>query len=164
MISLSISILPCLYSKKNFLGDFESNIFISFLKIVYLILIFLIILTASYYLSRYIAKKNLGKNKFIKIIETLSLGYDKNLYIIKIGEEFFLIACTQKEINLIDKLSSEKFNKVMLDAKNIELEKNQEFHNLNNEYNYGNIKGYHNDIKKSIKKLKNFVRGSKTND
>ncbi len=97
----------------------NTNLFMSLLKLIYLVIIFLLILAVSHYFSKFIARRNLGKNKIIKHIETLSLGYDKNIYIIKVGEEYFLISSTQKNICLLDKLSGDEL-------KNLELNKSDE--------------------------------------
>lgn len=97
--------------------DSNMSFFMGLMKIMYILIVFLIILCASYYLSRFIARKNFGKNKIMKLVETLSLGYDRNVYIIRIGENYFLISSTQKNINFLYKLSEEDIKNAILEQK-----------------------------------------------
>lgn len=97
--------------------DSDMSFFMGLMKIMYILIVFLIILCASYYLSRFIARKNFGKNKIMRLIETLSLGYDRNIYIIKIGGGYFLISSTQKNINFLYKLSEEDIKSAILEQK-----------------------------------------------
>lgn len=164
MKGFNIRIINFIFAGKIFIRNIESNFFMSILKLIYLIIIFLIILGASYYLSKYIAKKNSRKNRLMKLVETLSLGYDKNIHIIKIGEVFFLVSSTQKGINLLDKLSKEEIDKQMLFNRETLDEDGQQFRDYIDEFTYKDIRGYESNIRKNINKLKNFIKGSRAND
>lgn len=164
MKGFNIRIINLIFVGKIFIKNAEPNFFMSILKLIYLIIIFLIILGASYYLSKFIAKKNSVKNKHMKIVETLSLGYDKNIHIIKIGETFFLVSSTQKEINLLDRLSKEEMDKEMMFKKEILDENKKQFDDYYDELNYKDLRGYEVNIRKNIKKLKNFIKGSRADD
>lgn len=164
MESLCVEILNFMHICKVHAGSSEHSAFIDFLKLIYYILIFLIILGASYYLTRYIAKKSSNKNRLIRLIETFSLGHDKNIHIISLGEKFFLISSTQKEINLIDKFSKEEFENLMSFQKEIKEEEKQGFNSFIDYSDYEKANDYKSGIKKIIQKLKYFVRGSRTDD
>lgn len=96
----------------------EISFFMSLMKIVYILIVFLIILGGSYYLSKFLARKNFGRRKIMRIVETLSLGYDRNIYIISIGKDYFLISSAQKNINFLYKLSEEDIKSAIIANKN----------------------------------------------
>lgn len=164
MKGFNIRIINLVFVGKIFKINAEPNFLMSILKLIYLIIVFLIILAASYYLSKFIAKKNYRKNKRMKLVETLSLGYDKNLHIIKIGETFFLISSTKNGINLLDRLSKEEIDEEMVLKNEILGEDGQQFDDYIEELAYKDIRGYESNIRKSIKKLKNFIKGSRADD
>lgn len=165
MKGFNIRIINLIFVGKVSIINAEPNFFMGILKLIYLIIIFLIILGASYYLSKFIAKKNSVKNKHMKIVETLSLGYDKNIHIIKIGETFFLVSSTQKGINLLDRLSKEEMDKEMMFKKEILDENKKQFDDgYYDELNYKDLRGYEANIRKNINKLKNFIKGSRSDD
>ncbi|WZL74855.1 flagellar biosynthetic protein FliO [Clostridiaceae bacterium 35-E11] len=73
------------------------------------IFIFLIILVLAYYTTKIVGKKSnmYFGNKNLKIVERISLGMDKSIYIISICENYYLLAVTKQNIELIDKLNPE---------------------------------------------------------
>jgi len=58
-------------------GFYETNGFMNFLKIIYIIIVFAMVLGISYYFSKFIGKRIVKQNKHIKIIDTLALGNDR---------------------------------------------------------------------------------------
>ena len=67
------------------------------------------ILLLCYYTTRIIAKKMSGgtKNKNMKIIETLSLGLDRCLYLILVGNKYFLFLASNKGLELVSEINTE---------------------------------------------------------
>lgn len=65
--------------------------------------VFILILFGAYSTTKFIAGKTAktlsGRN--IKIIETLNLGIDKRLLLVKVGKEYFLIASAGKNIEFL---------------------------------------------------------------
>ncbi|MDF2545851.1 MAG: hypothetical protein K0R93_749 [Anaerosolibacter sp.] len=75
-----------------------------------LIIMFMLIVAAAYLTSRYIAKKGavMVGNRNLKIIERMNLGMDKALYIVSVGDCFYLIAVGKHTFQLIDKLGKQQ--------------------------------------------------------
>ena len=142
---------------------YKSNAFMSFFKLIYIFIIFLVVLGISYYFSRFIGKNVTGKNKLMKHIETISFGNDKNLHIVQICNEFYLISSSQKGVSLLDKLPGEVINNISYDInckaddESFENYLDNAYDNINPDYNKYNIK-------QSIEKLKKVVKGNKTNE
>lgn len=130
--------------------------------ILYFVFMSAVILGAAYYVTRYIARKGfiVSGNKNIKIIETVSLGIDKSLLLVKVGEQYLLLGSTQRSISLLTAIEQEKLpigntSEVYdnLDDESVEAYMNK----LNN----ADEKTRMNSVKKNLNKLKSIVRGNK---
>ena len=80
------------------------------LQLIGLIIVFIIILFATYYVSRWVGKSGLIQNSSsnIRVVETFRLPQTKYLQIIKVGEKrFFLIAVSKDDITYISELNEE---------------------------------------------------------
>ncbi|SHJ05913.1 flagellar biosynthetic protein FliO [Lutispora thermophila] len=141
-------------------GLYESNGFMSLLKLIYIIIIFLIVLAFSYYFSKFIGRRVTGKNKHMKLIETLSFGNDRRLHIIKVCDEFYLISDSLKGIYLIDKLTDEKMKDQLMNSDGF----NDFDSYLINTYSNMDLHHSTNGIKHNIEKLKKIIKGIKKNE
>ncbi len=74
-----------------------------------LLLAFGVILLLCYYTTKFIGKKMSGSNnsKHMKIIETLSLGLDRCLYLILVGNKYFLFFSSKKGLELVSEIDAE---------------------------------------------------------
>lgn len=96
----------------------------------------------------------------MKLIETLSLGNDKHLHIIKVCNEYYLISSSQKGICLVDKLADESFKEQITNDDSY-----GDFDSyLDNAYDNTNIFSGRNSIKHNIKKLNKIIKGNKGNE
>jgi len=141
-------------------GLYESNGFVSLLKVVYILIVFFIVLGISYYFSRFIGKRASGKNKFMKLIETLTLGNDRHLHIVKVSNKYYLISSSQKGICLVDKLEDEAF---IEQINNVDIYGDFDSY-LDSAYDNTNIFSDQNSIKNHIKKLNKLIKGNKRNE
>lgn len=130
--------------------------------ILYFIFMSAVILGAAYFVTRYIARKGFrtSGNKNLKIIETVPLGIDKSLLLVKVGEQYLLLGSTQKSINLLTAIDQEKLaiGNVSdiysnLDAENVE----SYMDNLRKPDEEASISS----VKQSLNKLKSIVRGNR---
>lgn len=132
----------------------------SFFKIIYYIFMFLLILAAAYYATKFLAKKGMvqGKTKSMKLIENMPLGADRSLSLIKVGGQYFLIGNAGKSMVLISEIDQEKLFDEQMD---------QPFSLNDFEYDSyeDNIEGkdfssYLGSVKTNLNKLKSMVRGN----
>jgi len=67
------------------------------------------VLLLCYYTTRLIGRKMSGgmKNKNMKIVETLSLGPDRCLYLILVGNKYFLFFSSKKGLELVSEIDAE---------------------------------------------------------
>ncbi len=148
------------YNYLNVLNTIENNehlntnYYMSLMKFLYFIIVFIIMLGLFYYITKLIAGKNFRKNKIIKIIETQTLGYDRNIHLIELGEQFYLIASTQKQINLLSEISKEDIENILLKDKN---HSNKIENYISNTQDYSK-----NEL--LVRKIADWVRGKKSNE
>lgn len=136
----------------------------SFFKTIYYLIMFTLILTAAYFITKFIARKGLiqGKSKTMKLMESMPLGVDKSLHLVQVGAQYFLIGSASKSLVLISELDQDMlFEEELKGAVNI------------NDFDYDsfdeNIKGkdfrtYLNLFKNNMQKIKSRVRGSNHNE
>jgi len=81
-----------------------------FLELLGLLLAFGAILILCYFTTIFIGKKYSGrsKNKHMKVVETLSLGLDRCLYIILVGNRYFLFLSSKKGLEMISEIDLEE--------------------------------------------------------
>ncbi len=78
---------------------FLSDIF----KLIFLLIVFVLILIASHYFTKWYAKSGIVKSKTsnIKILETFSMGPGKQISIVKIGEKYIAVSITKDRITYL---------------------------------------------------------------
>lgn len=130
--------------------------------ILYFVFMSAVILAAAYYVTKYIARKGFkaSGNKNLKIIETVSLGIDKSLLLVKVGEQYLLLGSTQKSISMLTAIEQEKltignasevYNN--FDAESVE--------SYMTKLNNTDEKSGMSSVKQNLDKLKSIVRGNK---
>lgn len=131
--------------------------------ILYFLFMSAVVLIAAYYVTRYLSRKTFNNvaSKNLRIIETTSLGIDKNLLLVRVGEQYLLLGSTQKSITMLSEIDPEKlmvgnvadvYNN--LDDDGIE--------SYMNSFQSENKKIGVYSIKDNLKKLKSIVRGNKS--
>lgn len=79
---------------------------IDVLKIILYLVGFCSLLFLTYVTTRYIGQKQnkAMKSRNINVIETVMLGADKRLHLVKAGKEYVLIASTSKSVEFLSKI------------------------------------------------------------
>jgi flagellar protein FliO/FliZ len=78
----------------------------SFFKLVMLLIVFILILVASYYCTKWYAKSGLLKNPSsnIQVLESFSLGQGRQICIVQIGDKCLAIAICKEQITFLTEL------------------------------------------------------------
>lgn len=74
-----------------------------------LIIAFVVILVLAYYSTKMVAKVRLNgfKSNNIKIIESVSAGYQNMIQIVKVGSKFYLIGVTKEKITFLTEIEGD---------------------------------------------------------
>ena len=81
-------------------------------EVIALLLVFLIIIVACYYSTKFVSKAGLGlqKTKNIKVLEVFRLNQTKNLYLVKIGDKVMALGVTKDHIEYLTELNEESLD------------------------------------------------------
>ena len=57
----------------------------------------------AYVMTKFVGKRSSGmmKSKYMKVIDSLSMGFDKNIYLIQVGEQYVLMHSSVKGFEFI---------------------------------------------------------------
>ena len=81
-------------------------------RFITFVFIFIFIIFIAYITTKFIGKKSMifTASKNLKVVDRISLGLDKALYIIRLEDYFYLIAVGKQNIEFIDKLSKDEID------------------------------------------------------
>lgn len=74
-----------------------------------LIIVFIVILLLVYYSTKWLASSKLSirKNSNVRIIESISVGYQSTIQLIKVGSKLFLIGVTKESVTFLTEIDEE---------------------------------------------------------
>ena len=82
----------------------------SFGQLIKVLLIFVFVLALTYYVTRWIGGyqkvHSCGKN--LKLVETMNLGSNKMISIVRAGNKYLVVAVGKEEMNLLAELSADE--------------------------------------------------------
>lgn len=83
------------------------------MSILYVLLALGSILFLAYVTTKYIGGKSrkASRGNYIQVIETISLGLDKQLILVKVGEQFVLLSSSGKNIQFMTNIDLEEYEK-----------------------------------------------------
>jgi len=75
-------------------------------EILFILIVFICILFLAYIVTRFIGKRSSGrlKSRYMEVVDTLGIGAETQLLIVKVGGELFLTSKNQKQISQLVKL------------------------------------------------------------
>ncbi len=136
----------------------------SFFKAIYYLIMFGLILAAAYYSSKFLSRKALGRGsaKNMKLVESMPMGADKSLHLVKVGSQYFLIGSASKSLFMMSEIEKEKlFEAQQNDGLNLE---NYEIENYEDNLSNKDFNSYFSSVKNNLNKLKSMVRGNNSDE
>ena len=69
------------------------------------LLIFIAIVAAAYYTAKHLSRRGMkpGKSRHMRVEDRLPLSRDKAVYLVRVGEEHYLIGASAQQLNLLGK-------------------------------------------------------------
>lgn len=82
------------------------------LQMLAVLLVFVVVLAATYYVTRWIAKSGAiqSQSANIKVIETFKIAPNKYIQIIQIGSKYYSIGVTKENITFLTSLEEEQLD------------------------------------------------------
>jgi flagellar protein FliO/FliZ len=89
----------------------NSHVLENLFKTFGLLLVFIVIIIACYYVTKLVGTNQLAKSKNsnFKILDTYKLGQNQLLAIVEVGTRYFCIGITKEQISLISELDTDSF-------------------------------------------------------
>jgi flagellar protein FliO/FliZ len=83
--------------------------------------IFGAVLFLAYVTARFLGGKagNIMKGKNIQVVETISLGLDKQIHLIHVGEKFILLSTAGKSVQMLTVLTPEEMGEIVLEKSQV---------------------------------------------
>lgn len=163
---INVYSLTLVYSK--LIKNMSSSFYYDFFRFVFSLAMFALILVIAYFVTKFIAKKSSfrTKTKNMKIIEMLPLGVDKNITLVKVGQQYVLLGNVTKNIVFLSKFNEEELGLIESEEKKNEYTDDfdsylDEYSSKSNDNYYKTEESYIVNIKNNLNKLKTMVRGNK---
>lgn len=82
----------------------------SFFKLILLLIVFVLILVASYYFTKWYARSGFIKNQSpnIQVVETFPMGPGKQICIIRLGKQYAAVAVCKDTVTYLTTLSEDE--------------------------------------------------------
>lgn len=82
------------------------------LQLLALVIVFIIVLAATYYFTKWIAKSGMiqSQSKNIKVKETFKIATGKYIQIIQLGTKYYAIGVSKDQINFLTPLDEDQLN------------------------------------------------------
>ncbi len=90
----------------------ELSTLASFIKLVFLLIVFVLILVVTYYFTRWYARNGAGtrKTRNIEVLESYLLGPGKSISIIRVGEHFLAVSIAKEQVTVLTELSDDELD------------------------------------------------------
>lgn len=90
----------------------------------YLLIIAIFFVVSLIVVSKLISKKSVfvNRSKYMEVLDRISISGDKQLIIVRVLDEFYVLSLAQNSITLIQKLSSDKIDIQQQDSKNLNIQ------------------------------------------
>ena len=87
----------------------------SFFKLLLCLIVFILILVASYYFTKWYAKSGFIRNQSqnIQVVENFSMGPGKQICILRIGEKYIAVAVCKDQITFLTQVEEEQLSLTM---------------------------------------------------
>lgn len=78
-------------------------------QLIWYLIAFLLVIGLAYYITRFIGQSTLRytRSTNLQVIDYIILGRDKGLYIVKVGDKFFLIGVSNNNITYLTEINKE---------------------------------------------------------
>lgn len=140
----------------------QSGIY-SFFKAIYYLVMFALILAAAFYATKFLARKGLGKtsSKTMKLVESMPLGADKSLHLVKVGNQYFLIGSASKSMFMMSEIQQDKLFEEQDSTSGMN---GYEYVAYEDSIEIKDLGSYLGSVKNNLNKLKSMVRGNNNNE
>ena len=117
----------------------------------------------AYVMTKFVGKRSSGmmKSKYMKIIDTLSFGFDKSIYLVQIGEQFVLMHMSVKGMEFICNIEPELIKPTIASTPVPEEKSFGKYFDFFKTENKSNVSKAGNEVNDNIKKLRDMFNNKR---
>ena len=84
----------------------------TFFSILTIIITLGCVIFLAYVMTKFVGKKsmNMMKSKYMTVIDSLSMGFDRTIYLVKVGEQYVLMYSSTKGFECVCNVESSKID------------------------------------------------------
>ena len=92
------------------------------LQMIFTLIVIVVVLYLTYILSKWVAVKFSGitKGKYLKVIDSISIGKDKQLVIVELSGKILTLGVTAQNVNILSSLEAEELKEIETTTVNTE--------------------------------------------
>lgn len=117
----------------------------------------------AYVMTKFVGKRSSGmiKSKYMKVIDTLSFGFDKTIYLVQIGEQFVLMHMSVKGMEFICNIEPELIRPTISSAPADSEKSFGKYFDFFKTENKFNAQKNGNEVNENIKRLRDMFSNTK---
>lgn len=117
----------------------------------------------AYVMTKFVGKRSSGivKSKYMKVIDTLSFGFDKTIYLVQIGEQFVLMHMSVKGMEFICNIEPELIKPTISNTPTDNEKSFGKYFDFFKTENKFNAQKNGNEVNENIKRLRDMFNNTK---
>jgi len=117
----------------------------------------------AYVMTKFVGKKSSGmmKSKYMKVIDTLSFGFDKTVYLVRVGEQFILMHMSVKGMEFICNIEPELIKPTIANTPVPEEKSFGKYFDFFKTDNKAAFSKTGNDVNENVKRLRDMFNNKK---
>lgn len=131
----------------------------TFFSILTIIITLGCVVFLAYVMTKFVGKKsmNMMKSKYMTVIDSLSMGFDRTIYLVKVGEQYVLMYSSTKGFEFICNIEAGKIDPSSIQENNAQANSFSKYFNFFSKEQNKKV-GYasKNDIQNNIERMKSF--------
>ena len=131
----------------------------TFFSILTIIITLGCVIFLAYVMTKFVGKKsmNMMKSKYMTVIDSLSMGFDRTIYLVKVGEQYVLMYLSTKGFEFICNVESSKIDPNSVQENNTQNKSFSKYFDFFSKEQNKKV-GYasKNDIQSNIERMRSF--------
>ena len=134
-----------------------------FISILTIILILGCVCFLAYVMTKFVGKRsmNIMKSRYMKVVDSLSMGFDRTIYLVKVGEQYVLMYLSTKGFEFICNIDSNMVNENITNDTNSNENSFSKYFDFFKPGKTEEYKKEDNSVNKNIEKLRDLFNNKK---
>jgi len=134
-----------------------------FISILTIILILGCVCFLAYVMTKFVGKRsmNIMKSRYMKVVDSLSMGFDRTIYLVRVGQQYVLMYSSTKGFEFICNIDSNMVNENITNDTNSNENSFSKYFDFFKPGKTEEYKKEDNSVNKNIEKLRDLFNNKK---